>query len=165
MGQMADLVRDEGTTGATGFGPAVHFGSEHEVIDDELAVSLEQVEQTRLPVRTLEDVVFLDLHHRLPAPRRGQGILGTRGRLFLHEQFFMSGLPLLLRNDSGKRLRLPLHLEAPSCARDSIARPLPGIRATCADYPEKLQPPSCRAGMVEFDSPPGGQAGSTRTRL
>src|SRR5262245_23967182 len=109
---MADLVREERAARATGLGPAVHSGSEHEVIHDELTASLEQIEQTCLAVRTREDVLFFDLHHRLPASLRRQGIPGTRGRLFLHEQLLMSGLPLLLRNDSGKGLRALFHLGA-----------------------------------------------------
>src|SRR5262245_56309566 len=89
------------------------------MIDHELAASLEQVEQTCLPVRTFEDVVFLDLHHRLPAALRGQGILGARNRFLLREQSFMSGLPLLLRNDSGKHLRPSAHPGTPCRDGDS----------------------------------------------
>ena len=43
---------------------------EHEVVDDELAAALEQVEQARLAVRALEDVVLVDLDHRQLAGAR-----------------------------------------------------------------------------------------------
>src|SRR5687767_1017751 len=99
MGEMADLVDKERTSGAPRRRPAVDTRSEHEVVDDQLTTPLEQIEQPRLAIRPLEHIVLIDLDHRLPAPLRGQRISGTGGRLFLLEQLLVSGFPLAKRHD------------------------------------------------------------------
>src|SRR5215203_4890507 len=60
MRQMPQVLRKVRATRASVFPLRV----EHEVLDDELAVPLEHVEQTRLAVRPLENVVLLHLDHR-----------------------------------------------------------------------------------------------------
>src|SRR6266849_5064251 len=101
---MGDLVGNQRAAWAAGVGPALSRRCKHEVIDDELAASLEQIEQSDFALRALEDIVLFDLDHRLPAPFGRQRIALTRGSLFFCEQLLMSSLPLFLRNNPRKRL-------------------------------------------------------------
>jgi hypothetical protein len=59
----------------------------HEVVDDELSASLEQVKQARLSVGTIENVILFDPHHWQPAALRIQRVTRPGGGLFLGEQF------------------------------------------------------------------------------
>ena len=85
MGEMADVVDEERTTGTTRGRPAVDPRSEHEVVDDELAATIEQIEQARPAVRAFEPVVLVDPHHRQPAALCGQRVSRTGRCLFLRE--------------------------------------------------------------------------------
>jgi hypothetical protein len=90
----ARLVSKEGTTGAARLGPAIDAWSEHEVIDDQLATAIEQLEETSFAVGTLEDVMFVDLDHGQSTALRSQGVSCPRRRLFLDEQFGACRLPV-----------------------------------------------------------------------
>jgi hypothetical protein len=58
--------------------------TEHEVVDDELAAPVEQIEQTRRPSGAFEDVIRVDLDHGEFAASRTDRVL------------HMSGFPLFL---------------------------------------------------------------------
>ena len=74
----------------------------HEVVEDELAAALEQIEQPGLAVRALEDVSFVDVDHRLPAALGGERVSRPRRFLLLDEELLVSHLPLLSRHDPRK---------------------------------------------------------------
>jgi hypothetical protein len=59
-----DMVDFEGATHAL----RDLAGPHHEVLDEELAASVEQVGERDLAFRRVEDVLFLNLHPRLLAP-------------------------------------------------------------------------------------------------
>ncbi len=75
---------------------------EHEVDEDQLAPALEHVEQVRLPLRALEDVLLVDLDHREPPPFGAQGIALPGKGLFLHEQRLAGGFPFVSGHDRRK---------------------------------------------------------------
>src|SRR5438067_12412650 len=87
---MADLV-DEHRAAVTA---DVLIRPEHEVIEEQLPAALEEVEQRRLSVRTVEDVALVDPDHRQPATLRRDRVSGARGLLFLRKQRISRGLPL-----------------------------------------------------------------------
>jgi hypothetical protein len=74
MGEMADLVGDHGAAAPATLGPAGDPGLEEEAVDDQLTAPLEEVEQTRRAVRTLEAVVLLHGHPGHAAPVGGQRV-------------------------------------------------------------------------------------------
>jgi hypothetical protein len=61
-----DLIREQRTAGAS----RLPFGTEHEVIDDKLTASVEQVAERHWAVDALEDIVLLDLDPGQRAPLR-----------------------------------------------------------------------------------------------
>ena len=67
----------------------------------QLAAAFEQIEQAHLAVRAVEDVVLLDLDHRLPAALRGERVARLHVRLLLGEQGVVGDLPFLARDDLG----------------------------------------------------------------
>jgi len=58
--------------------------------DDELAAAVEEVEQTGLAVRALEDVVLVDLDHRQSAALRVERV-ASPGELLLLGQELLAG--------------------------------------------------------------------------
>src|SRR5262245_18522194 len=106
---MADLVDEHGAAVAA----SLLVGAEHEVVEEELAPALEQIEPARLAAGTLEDVVLLDPHHRQPAALRRQRIERARQLLLLDEQLVARGLPLRRRYDLGQHLVLVAHDNSP----------------------------------------------------
>ena len=105
VGEVGDLVGHERAAAAAALGPAVDAGLEEEAVDDQLAATLEQVEQARRPVRALEAVVLLDRHPRHPAAFGGERVAGAGQLLLLDQHLLAGGLPLLRRDD-----RWHLHL-------------------------------------------------------
>ena len=79
--------------------PAVHVRREHEVVEDELAPPLEEVEQARPSTGPLELVVLLDAEDRLPPALGGQRVARAGRGLFLGEQALVRGLPRGGRDD------------------------------------------------------------------
>jgi hypothetical protein len=65
------------------------------VADDQLAATLEQVEQARPPGRTLEDVVLVDLDHRQHAALGVERVAPAGQLLLLDEQRPAGGQPFL----------------------------------------------------------------------
>src|SRR6266516_6038044 len=55
---------------------------EHEMVYDELATAVEQVDQALLSFRAVEDIVLLDPHHRQPPPLGGHAV-AVLGKLLL----------------------------------------------------------------------------------
>ena len=93
MGKQAigHLVGRRGTA-RTAFVPA---RVEHEVADDELASSEEEIEQAGGTIQSFEGIILLDLDHRQLAAPDVQRIAGPRHFLFGFEQFLARHQPLL----------------------------------------------------------------------
>jgi hypothetical protein len=72
VSEMSDLVGKEGATAAAPVGPAGHPGLEEEAVHDQLTAALEQIEQRRRAVRSIEAVVLLHDHPRQAAARGGE---------------------------------------------------------------------------------------------
>src|SRR5262249_33620934 len=70
-------------------------GIEHEMVDNQLAAPVEQVEQTRLAIWPFEGVFLLDLDHRQPASFSIELVPRTGGFLFFAEQLRASSEPFL----------------------------------------------------------------------
>jgi hypothetical protein len=63
---------------------------EHEVIDDELATTVEKIPETSLAIRAIEDIVLVDLHHgKTPS-------LGVHAVVVLELGFFVAEKRLAL---------------------------------------------------------------------
>ena len=63
------------------------------MVEDELSAAIEQIDQPRLAVRTLEDVALVDLDHGEPTALGRERVSCARMRLLLAEQLVASGLP------------------------------------------------------------------------
>jgi hypothetical protein len=94
VGEVTDLVDEHRASGTAGGGPAFDSRREHEVVDDQLPASLEQIKQGRLATRSIEDVFLVDLHDQQSAALRCQGVPCSGCFLLLGEQLFVSALPL-----------------------------------------------------------------------
>jgi hypothetical protein len=70
---------------------------EHEVVHDQLAAAVEQLEQADLTLRSLEGVRRGDLDHREATAVGAQLVAGTRHGLLALEQLHARGAPLLAR--------------------------------------------------------------------
>jgi hypothetical protein len=101
VGGVGDLVGEHGAAAAGVVGPAVDAGLEEGAVDDELAASLEQVEQAQPAVGALELVVLLDGEPGHAAALGGQRVSCPGQRLLLDEQLLAGGLPLLGSDDRG----------------------------------------------------------------
>jgi hypothetical protein len=94
VGEVADVVDEHRTAVAARRRPAVDAGREHEVVEDALAATREEIEQTGLAVRALEDVGLVDRDHRLPAALGGERVSRPGRFLLLGEELLVSHLPL-----------------------------------------------------------------------
>ena len=74
-------------------------GTEHEVIDDELALAAEQIGQGFLAVRTVEHVSLFDLFPRQRAALAGELVARFRECFLLGEIGLARGDPFVVRND------------------------------------------------------------------
>lgn len=81
--------------GGTARAALVPVRREHEVVDEQLATSVEQVEQRGLAVRTLDDVLPVDLDHREPAPVCVERVARRREFLLPGQQLLAGNQPLL----------------------------------------------------------------------
>src|SRR5262249_13314639 len=68
---------------------------EHEVVDEELPATVEQVDEGGLSARSVELVFLLDSHHRLAASLSRKGVALPRHRLLLGEDPLVCPLPFL----------------------------------------------------------------------
>src|SRR5881227_281222 len=111
MAKGADVVGVPRTPDTTRVGPAVNARRKHEVLQNKLAATVEQLAETGLTSFALEDVGLVDSHHR-QAPTLGrERVPRARSGLFLYEQSLTGGLPLRARHNgrkvSGCHDRLP----------------------------------------------------------
>lgn len=64
------------------------------MVENQLTAPVEEVQQTRLAVWTLEEIFLVDLDHRQPATFSIEPVSRTRRLLFFDEQFLASNKPL-----------------------------------------------------------------------
>jgi hypothetical protein len=95
VGDVGDLVGHHGAAPAGVVGPAEHPRLEEGAIDDQLTPAVEQVEQTGLARRPLENICRLNGHPRHSPALGGQGVTGAGLGLFLQEQLLAGRLPRL----------------------------------------------------------------------
>src|SRR6476646_3176146 len=75
------------------------IGAEHEMVDDQLAASFEEIGQCDLPVRTVENVLLVDFHPREGATLGGELIAHPGKAFFIGKMLFAGIKPFLARND------------------------------------------------------------------
>jgi hypothetical protein len=76
-------------------GPPLHAGFEEGAVDDQLTATLEQVEQARFALGSVELVLFLNSQPRHPPTLGRQRVTGAGQLFLLHEQLLKRSLPLL----------------------------------------------------------------------
>jgi hypothetical protein len=76
-------------------------GPHHEVFDEELAATVEQIGQGHLAVRRVEDVRLLDLHPGQRATLGGEPVAEPGELLLSRHQGLARFEPFLARDDSG----------------------------------------------------------------
>src|SRR6201984_2225438 len=94
MREGTEIIAGHRAARAAGGGPALDTRRKHEVIDDELAASLEQSEEARLAVRSVEDVILFDSDHWQAAAFRGQRVVYPCRGLLFDQQLIACLLPL-----------------------------------------------------------------------
>src|SRR5437870_10913334 len=103
------------------------------VVEEQLLSTLEQVEQGGLAVRSVEDVVLVDLDHRQPATLGGKQISCSGGFLLFRKERVPRCLPLRVGDDRGKVHDAPFNHSYWSCRRGqpsgSSPRPF-GVRSS-----------------------------------
>ena len=102
----AEVLEEPGgelvATGGAGGAAVVPRRIEHEVVDDQLALPVEEVGQGHRALGALEGVVLLDGHHGQAAAVRVEGVL-LAGELLLPGQQRLAGLqPLVSGRDVGQ---------------------------------------------------------------
>ena len=140
---MADLVDEHRAADAA----HVLVRSEHEVVEEQLPAPLEEIEQRRLAVRPVEDVVLVDPHPRKPAALGGERVARTGGFLLLGEERVPRCLPFRLRRrpveDSWAPFAhsfLPISIEGDACpARSARERSPATRRPRCRGQPARLR--------------------------
>src|SRR5262249_52953989 len=108
----------------------------HEVVQGELASSLELVEQAHGSIPTFEPVVLGDLVHRLAPPLSRDPVAFSRVRLLGGQQLLTSTLPLQLGNDLGKVHRY-LHRSGDSRTVDRPQLFAPGWYGGASPHPQR----------------------------
>jgi len=88
-----DVIAQKRATATTLLPPR----SEHEVIDDELAASLEQIRERHLPVRPFEEIGLVDLHPGQLTSLPAHFIVFSRGFLLFDQEPPAGSDPFLLR--------------------------------------------------------------------
>src|SRR5438093_2921412 len=89
------MIGQVGTAFATLF-PA---RAEHEMINNQLAASLEQIGQRLFSVWSVEEILLLDLDHRQFAPRRTKRVALATELLFSRQQILPRDQPFSFRYD------------------------------------------------------------------
>ena len=97
MGQVTDVVGHDraGRAALILAGEARLLVTPHEVVDDELAAALKQIQQACLPFWPGEDVFLDDLDHRQGAAGSIERVFRAAGFLLLGKQVFAGGQPLI----------------------------------------------------------------------
>ena len=85
MGDVSDLVGHHGAADAGVLGPAGHSGLEERAVDDQLAASVEEVDQARLALRPIELVLVFHGQPRHPPTLCREPVAGAGQCLFLDE--------------------------------------------------------------------------------
>src|SRR5436309_14823168 len=93
MGDVGDLVGHHGAADAGMLGPPLHTGFEESAVEDQLTPALEQVEQARFALGSVELVLFLNGQPRHPPTLGRQRVTGARRGLFLDEQLLTRSFP------------------------------------------------------------------------
>ncbi len=96
MLQRADRVVQLERAADAAFRPV---GTEHEVLDDKLAASVEQIGERLRAVGSVEHVVLFDLDPRQRAAFRAELVAQAGEFLFLAQQFLARGQPFIARDD------------------------------------------------------------------
>src|SRR6266436_1270343 len=95
LARAVDLIAEQRTAGAS----LLPFGTEHEMIDDELTASVEQIAERHRAVDAFEDIVLLDLDPGERAPLLRQAVALARPCLLLHKKRAPRLDPLHFRDD------------------------------------------------------------------
>src|SRR5262245_62270089 len=93
MGGVGNLVGHHGAADAGMLRPPGYAGLEKSAVDNQLPAPLEQVEQARSAVRSLELVGLLHRKPRHPPTFRRQRVAGTTTLLLFHEELLARCLP------------------------------------------------------------------------
>ena len=99
---VADVVDEHRAAWATCRRPTFHAGREHEVVEEQLAASLEKVAQARLAALAFEHVVLFDPNHRQAAALGGELTQGASHRLLPDQEPVALLLPLGARDNRRK---------------------------------------------------------------
>src|SRR5262249_23109159 len=99
MGDVGDLIGHQGAAAASMVRPTEHAGLEEGAVDDQLTAALEQIEQARFALGSVELVFLLHRQPRHPPTLGGQRVTGAGQVLLLHEQLLARSLPLMRRYD------------------------------------------------------------------
>jgi len=101
MRDVGDLVGNHRAAYARMLGPSFHAGFEERAVDDQLTAPLEQIEQARFAVGSVELVIFLNNHPRHPPTFGSQRVTRAGQLLLLREQLLARCLPLSIRYHFG----------------------------------------------------------------
>ena len=93
--RLRNLVGHHRAADAGVVGPADHARFEEGAIDDQLTAALEQIEQARFALWSVELVLLLHGQPRHPPTLGRQRVTGVGQLLLLHEQFLPRRLPFL----------------------------------------------------------------------
>ena len=91
------VVHIEGAAGAA----LLPIGAEHEMVDDELALAVEEIGEANFAVRAIEYVILFDFYPGKLAPFGADCVLQVREFFFFLQKLFASGKPRGLRDDFG----------------------------------------------------------------
>jgi hypothetical protein len=107
------VIADKRTTRAS----TIVVRPEHEVVDNELTVPIEQFGKAHRPIRTFEDIILLNLCPRKLAASGAHGVTGLRELLLLLEEGasgvdpFAAGYNFVLYGCLGAHLNSPIDLD------------------------------------------------------
>src|SRR5258706_11270515 len=93
---VVEVVRPE----RAGRAALLPVGAEHEVIDDELALTREEIGERLLSLGAVEDILLLDFFPRECAAFAAQHVALAREGLLQREEFPARFHPLVVRNDA-----------------------------------------------------------------
>src|SRR5262249_60831727 len=95
MSGVSNLIGYHGAADACMFRPTDDAGLEKCAIDDQLTATIEQIEQARCSLGSVELVILFHGHPRHPPSLRGQRITSPAQLLLFHEKLLPRSLPFL----------------------------------------------------------------------
>jgi hypothetical protein len=113
-----DVVGLERTAGAARF----PIGVKHQMMDDELTASIEQVGERHLALGRVEDIVLLDLDPGQGAPLGAQAVARPHVLLLLDQKRLTRSEPLVLRHDSRDLHRSPPFFVSSGLSRRALGK-------------------------------------------